>query len=84
MIVLLVLMQIWRWSHSGRVCSGDYLSNKDDMTEEELNKYTIKHGQFIYVVLVLTYLKLSFEFAILLIVLCVTAFRKGDEMKKET
>ena len=24
-IVLFILMQVWRWSHAGNVCSGDYL-----------------------------------------------------------
>lgn len=26
LIILFVLMQMWRWEHAGRVCSGDYLS----------------------------------------------------------
>ena len=71
-------MQIWRWSHTGRVCSGDFLSNKDDMTEEELNNYTITEGAFIYVVLLLTYIVFAINAVVILIVLCVNAFRRGD------
>ena len=77
-------MQIWRWSHTGRVCSGDFLSNKDDMTEEEQNKYTITEGTFIYVVLLVTYILFAIIGVVLLIVLCFTACKRGDQMKKES
>ena len=52
MIVLFVLMNIWRFSHSGQVCSGDFIKNRDedDMTEDELNNYTITEGKFIFVI----------------------------------
>ena len=28
LIILFVMMQLWRWEHSGRVCSGDYLDHE--------------------------------------------------------
>ena len=43
-IVLFILMQIWRWSHSGRVCSGDYLASYDD---GDTDVYLIFEGKFI-------------------------------------
>jgi len=29
-LVLFFLMQVWRWSHSGKVCSGDFLPDAND------------------------------------------------------
>ena len=77
MIVLFVLMNIWRFSHSGQVCSGDFIKNRDedDMTEEELNNYTIAEGKFIFIVLVLVYIKVGIETTILLIAMCVITYR---------
>ena len=87
MIVLFVLMNIWRFSHSGQVCSGDFIKNRDedDMTEDELNNYTITEGKFIFVILVLVYLKVGIEVTILLIAMCVITYRQGGEnVKTET
>ena len=85
MIILFILMSIWRWSHSGRVCAGDYLTDKDAMTEEQLDQYLITEGNFIFWVLVLSYLKFSVEIALVIIYLCVITYRAGGEnVIKET
>lgn len=31
LIMLFVFMNVWRWSHSGKVCSGDYANSADDL-----------------------------------------------------
>jgi len=51
-IVLFFLMQVWRWSHAGKVCSGDYLDNKD---EADRNVYLIFEGNFIKAMLIAVY-----------------------------
>jgi len=51
-IVLFILMQVWRWSHAGQVCSGDYLDNLDDADKEV---YLVFEGKFIKVVLIAIY-----------------------------
>ena len=85
MIVLFILMSIWRWSHSGRVCAGDYLTEKDDMTEEQLDRYLITEGKFIFWVLVLAYLKIAVEMGFVMIYLCIITYRAGGEnVIKET
>ena len=85
MIVLFILMSIWRWSHSGRVCAGDYLTDKDDMTEEQLDRYLITEGKFIFWVLVLAYLKIAVEMGFVMIYLCIITYRAGGEnVIKET
>ena len=45
------------------------------MTEEELNNYTIAEGKFIFIVLVLVYIKVGIETTILLIAMCVITYR---------
>lgn len=51
-IVLFVLMNVWRWSHSGKVCSGDYLDDKDSADPDI---YLIKEGKFIKIMLIIIY-----------------------------
>ena len=38
LIILFVMMQLWRWEHSGRVCSGDYLT---EVTEADKSVYLL-------------------------------------------
>jgi hypothetical protein len=67
-IVLFILMQIWRWSHGGRVCSGDYLS-EDEVFDK--NDYLIFEGKFIRGVLILIYSILGLScLSIFLITVC--------------
>ena len=49
-------MQVWRWSHAGKVCSGDYLDNKDDA---DRTVYLIFEGNFIKAMLIAVYSILS-------------------------
>ena len=51
-IVLFILMQVWRWSHSGRVCSGDFLDSYDDADEDV---YLVFEGRFIKAILISIY-----------------------------
>ena len=44
LIILFVMMQLWRWEHSGRVCAGDFL---DEVTEEDKKIYLLQEGMFI-------------------------------------
>ena len=46
LIILFVMMQLWRWEHSGRVCSGDYLDHEP--TEEDKKTYLIEEGFFLH------------------------------------
>ena len=68
-IVLFILMQIWRWSHSGRVCSGDYLASYDD---GDTDVYLIFEGKFIKSMLITIYSILGLSFLSLCVVaICV-------------
>lgn len=53
LIILFVMMQLWRWEHSGRVCSGDYLERP--ATEEDKETYLILEGKFLKWVLIIVY-----------------------------
>ena len=56
LIILFVMMQLWRWQHSGRVCSGDYL---EEVTEDDREIYLITEGKFIKVILYIVYVLLG-------------------------
>ena len=51
-IVLFTLMNVWRWSHPGRVCSGDFLDDKE-MADQGV--YLIVEGRFIKIMLIIVY-----------------------------
>ena len=51
-IVLFILMQIWRWSHAGRVCSGDHIPDDQDCDED---LYLCFEGKFIKGMLITIY-----------------------------
>ena len=53
LIILFVMMQLWRWEHSGRVCAGDYL---ETVTEDDKREYLIVEGKFIKWVLYIVYI----------------------------
>ena len=67
LIILFVMMQLWRWEHSGRVCSGDYLDHKP--TQEDYESYLITEGKFIKWVLIIVYS----IFAVALCTVCILA-----------
>ena len=71
LIILFVMMQLWRWEHSGRVCSGDYLTQ--DPTEAEKNMYLIQEGKFIQWVLILVYIAFGVASLTICIVACCTS-----------
>ena len=56
LIILFVMMQLWRWQHSGRVCSGDYL---EEVTEDDKETYLITEGKFIKWILYIVYVLLG-------------------------
>ena len=64
-IVLFILMQVWRWSHSGQVCSGDFLESYDDGDEDV---YLIFEGKFIKAMLITIYSILGISLLSLLVV----------------
>ena len=76
-IVLFILMQVWRWSHAGRVCAGDFLDNKDDADREV---YLIFEGKFIKVMLIIVYSVLGMScVSILIVSICIyKRHRKED------
>ena len=67
MIVLFILMQVWRWSHSGQVCSGDLLVSKDDADRKV---YLIFEGNFIMAILVSVYVILGLSCLSVAIIAC--------------
>lgn len=52
-ITLFVFMQIWRWSHSGEVCSGKYMADPTDHYDDK--RYLILEGIFLKWVLIAIY-----------------------------
>jgi len=46
-------MNIWRFAHAGRVCSGDYLDYPKKDADE--NIYLIVEGRFLKIILILVY-----------------------------
>lgn len=75
-IVLFFLMQVWRWSHAGKVCSGDYLENKDDADRKI---YLIFEGKFIKIILISIYSILALSCLSVIIVAGCICKRKVEE-----
>ena len=67
LIILFVMMQLWRWEHSGRVCSGDYL---DQITEEDRSRYLVVEGLFIKWVLYIVYIIFGLAALTMCILVC--------------
>lgn len=68
-IVLFILMQVWRWSHAGKVCSGDYLPDRD---EGDRDVYLIFEGKFIKSMLLAVYSIMSLScISISIVSICV-------------
>ena len=80
-IVLFILMQVWRWSHSGQVCSGDYEPNKDDL---DRNVYLVFEGKFIKAILIGIYSILGLScISILIVSICVYKRHAREDIEVE-
>jgi hypothetical protein len=76
-IILLMFMQVWRWSHAGKVCSGDYLDNLDDADKDV---YLVFEGKFIKSILIVIYCILGISFlSVGIIACCVHKRNKAEE-----
>lgn len=53
-MVLFVFMQMWRWSSSGMVCSGDFLPEKHTKASD-FPEYLIVEGRFLKAVIITIY-----------------------------
>ena len=77
-IVLFILMQVWRWSHSGKVCSGDFVP---EGTEPDRDIYLVFEGKFIKSILIAVYSIMGLScFSIMIITVC---FYKKPEVEEE-
>ena len=70
LVMLFVFMNVWRWSHPGRVCSGDFLENK---SEGDKDVYLIMEGKFLKMILMAIYLVFGLS---LFTVCCVSLLAK--------
>ena len=78
-IVLFILMQVWRWSHSGQVCSGDLQKPGRQYNDDE---YLIFEGKFIKAILIAIYSILGLScLSISIVSICVYK-RHSDEIKQ--
>lgn len=79
-IVLFILMQVWRWSHAGKVCSGDYLPDKDS---GDTKVYLIFEGKFIKSILIAVYSILCLScLSVSIVSICIYK-RHADEDKEQ-
>ena len=80
-IVLFVLMQVWRWSHAGRVCSGDYLENYDDA---DRSIYLIFEGKFIKAILITVYSVLALScLSVIIVAGCICKRNVQEELAED-
>ena len=66
-VMLFVFMNIWRWSHSGRVCSGDYT---EDINTADEAIYLVTEGRFLKIILLLIYLVFILAVTTIVITAC--------------
>ena len=66
-LILFTFMQVWRWSHAGRVCSGDFLPDREVKTDRP--NYLITEGLFLKAILIIIYS----IFGLALLSICVAA-----------
>ena len=77
-IVLFILMQIWRWSHAGKVCSGDLLPDGTDCDSEI---YLCFEGRFLKGILITIYsIFCASMMSVIVIAICV--HKKHEEEDK--
>ena len=82
-LVWFVFAQIWRWSYSGRVCSGDFLSadEKSQLRHSGNNDtYLIAEGNFLLGVIIAIY---SMVGLLLLVVFAVALFCSQKKTQEE-
>lgn len=77
-IVLFTLMQVWRWSHSGKVCSGDYVP---EGTEPDKSVYLVFEGKFIKSILIAIYSIMGLSF-LSIMVITVCFYRRGGHQEE--
>lgn len=78
-IVLFILMQVWRWSHAGRVCSGDFLDDKDNADKDV---YLVFEGKFIKIMLIIVYSVLAMScVSILVVSICIYKRHRKEEQE---
>ena len=78
-IVLFFLMQVWRWSHSGRVCSGDLLPAD---VEPDKSVYLVFEGNFIKAILFAIYSIIGLSLVSIFIVSICVCRRHAREDKE--
>lgn len=76
-IVLFILMQVWRWSHSGKVCSGDLVP---EGTEPDKNVYLVFEGRFIKAILIAIYSIMGLScLSIMIVTVCYYRRQENEE-----
>ena len=77
-VMLFTFMNVWRWAHEGRVCSGDFLGSKKGADE---SIYLIGEGRFLKIILFMVYFVILL--ATLAICTAVCAFKNTAEKRAE-
>ena len=77
-IILFIFMQIWRWSHAGKVCSGDL----EEFNEADKDRYLVFEGKFIRSILITIYSILGLSFLSILVVAVCAIKRHSEEDRK--
>ena len=81
-VMLFVFMNMWRFSHSGRVCSGDFYEGKRSINEDV---YLVKEGMFLKIVILLVYLIMALALIAIFITVCIFArARNGEGDERES
>lgn len=78
-IVLFILMQIWRWSYAGRVCSGDFLADDEEC---DPTIYLCFEGNFIKGMLITIYCVFSLSLCSIVVVSICVMKKHSEEDKK--
>ena len=74
-VMLFVFMNMWRFSHSGKVCSGEYLPDKSVANEDV---YLIKEGRFLKIVILLVYTVMALALITIFITVCLMKGRNVE------
>lgn len=75
-IVLFILMQVWRWSHSGKVCSGDFLP---EGIEPPTDVYLVFEGKFIKAILIAIYSIMGLSCLSIMVITVCHYTKQGEE-----
>ena len=74
-----ILMNLWRFEHEGKVCSGDYLEENDRKEYAKMdgeNGYMIKKGFFIYVIICVIYGMIGLVICSISLIACTFKYQK--------